>query len=487
MRTLQFINQVKTQEIDIVDHTHKVIDECKKINKEYHYFNVISEDFAIEQAEGIKKELKAKNKKINKKLLGLPVSVKDCICVKGIESRSGSKILNGYKPTFDATVIKKIKDEGAVIIGKTSQDEFGFGSFNTNVGIGFKIPKNPFDKERVTGGSSGGSAGITQKLSFPHISLGESTGGSIVAPSSFCGVFGLCPTYGRVSRYGLIDYANSLDKIGPIGKGVEDVALMLEIISGFDNKESTTLNKPVEDYQSYVDKNRIKNKNNSGNYNLKKLRVGIIKESLGNGVEEAVKDRVLDGILKLEADGVKTEQISLPLTQKYAIACYYLIAMSEASTNLAKYCGMRYGTYDKLQGDFNEYFSKVRSDNLGEEAKRRIIIGTFARMAGFRDAYYIKAMKVRTLIINEYKKIFKKFDALISPTMPIIAPKFQDVEKLTPLQNYMMDIMTAAPNLAGLPHLNVNIGFKDKMPIGMLLIADHLQEGKLLQIASKLA
>jgi aspartyl-tRNA(Asn)/glutamyl-tRNA(Gln) amidotransferase subunit A len=166
MRTLQFINQVKTQEIDIVDHTHKVIDECKKINKEYHYFNVISEDFAIEQAEGIKKELKAKNKKINKKLLGLPVSVKDCICVKGIESRSGSKILNGYKPTFDATVIKKIKDEGAVIIGKTSQDEFGFGSFNTNVGIGFKIPKNPFDKERVTGGSSGGSAGITQKYLF---------------------------------------------------------------------------------------------------------------------------------------------------------------------------------------------------------------------------------------------------------------------------------------------------------------------------------
>ena len=465
MSNANFIKQVQEGRIDVVEHTHKVIEEIKKINKTYNYFNTISEELALEQVKAVKKNPKGR-------LAGIPVSVKDCIVVKGVESRAGSKILSGYNPVFDATVIEKVKAEGGIIIGKTSQDEFGFGGFSVNVGVDMKIPLNPFDKERACGGSSGGAAGITQKISFPHIALSESTGGSIVDPASFCGVVGLCPTYGRVSRYGLMDYANSLDKIGPMGKTVADTALMMNVIAGYDEKESTSINKPVDDYENVVGKI------------VKNMKIGIIKESFGEGTDSKIKDDVMKAVKGFEELGVKHEEISLPLTMKYGVEAYYLTAMSEASTNLAKFCGMRYGKHEKLEGGFNEYFSKVRSANFGEEAKRRIIIGTFARMAGFRDAYYIKAAKVRTKIIEEYQKAFKKVDCLISPTMPVIAPKFSEIKKLTPLQNYMMDIMTAGPNLAGMPHLSIPCGVKDEMPVGMMLTGNHFMEGKLLQLAS---
>ncbi|MBI2128932.1 aspartyl/glutamyl-tRNA amidotransferase subunit A [Candidatus Woesearchaeota archaeon] len=431
MNIIDFIKKIQNREIDVIKNTEKAIYEIKKINSEYNYFNVISENFALDQAKVIEK-------RPHGRLAGLTVSIKDCICVDGVESTAGSKILKGYNPVFNAAVVEKIIREGAIIVGKTSQDEFGFGGFSINTGIDFKIPLNPFDRERSCGGSSGGSAGITQKASFPHISLGESTGGSIVNPASFCGIVGLCPTYGRVSRYGLIDYANSLDKIGPMAKNVYDAALMLEIISGFDPKESTTISKDVDKYTDAAGKD------------CGGMKIGIIKDSFGEGTDKG----------------------------------YYLIAMSESSTNLAKYCGMRYGKHEKLEGNFNEYFSKVRSLNFGPEAKRRIILGTFARMAGYRDAYYIKAMKVRTKIIEEYKKLFKKYDALISPTMPITAPKIKEIEKLTPLQNYMMDIMTVGPNLAGLPHMSIPVGFKGNMPVGMMLIGDHLEESKIIQLGS---
>src|SRR3989338_807324 len=241
MTTKQFIEKIKNQEIDIVEHTEKLIEECKEINKEYNYFNAISEELVLQQANNLKKLIKNKDESIkNKKLLGIAISVKDSICVKDVESTAGSRILQGYKPLFDAFAEKRVKEEGGIIIGKTSQDEFGFGGFSVNVGIGFKVPKNPFDNERSCGGSSGGAAGLSQKLSN-HIALAESTGGSIAEPSSFCGVFGLCPTYGRVSRYGLIDFANSLDKIGAIGKTIEDVALLMNVISGYDKNDSTSL------------------------------------------------------------------------------------------------------------------------------------------------------------------------------------------------------------------------------------------------------
>ncbi len=472
MNTREFIEKIRNNEINIVEHTEKVIEECKKINKEYNYFNAISEELALQQAKELHKKIKSNDKDMkNKKLLGIAVSAKDAICVKGVESTAGSRILKGYKPLFDATVIKKAKEQGAIIIGKTAQDEFGFGSFSVNVGLGFDVPKNPFDAERSCGGSSGGAAGITQKASFPHIALGESTGGSIAEPASFCGVFGLCPTYGRVSRYGLMDYANSLDKIGPLGKSAYDAALLLEAISGFDNNESTTINEPIENYAG------------SSNKKIKNMRMGIIKEAF-NSIDDKVNKKIMEAIKKLEEYGAKAEEISLKLPIEHGLSTYYIIAASEASTNLAKYCGMRYGISEKLEGNFNEYFTKVRSDNFGAEAKRRIILGTFARMSGYRDAYYIKATKVRALIVNEYKKMFKKYDALISPTAPILPPKFSDIEKLTPLQNYMMDIMTVSPNLAGLPHLNIPVGFENNLPVGMMLTADHLQESKLIQLGS---
>ena len=472
MKTKEFIQKIKNNEIDIVEHIHKVLEECKKINKEHNYFNVISEELAIEQANNIKKQLKQnKNSLKNKKLLGVAVSAKDAICVKGVESTAGSRILKGYRPLFDATVIKRAVEQGAIIIGKTAQDEFGFGSFNVNVGLGFKIPKNPFDKARACGGSSGGAAGITAKASFPHIALGESTGGSIAAPASFCGVFGLTPTYGRVSRHGLIDYGNSLDKIGTMGKNSFDAALLLESVSGFDENESTTINKPIDDYTNFNNK-----KNNN-------IRIGIIKEAFRD-IDNKVEKNARNGIEKLKENGVKAEEVSLSLPIKYGLAAYYILATSEASTNLAKYCGMRYGASEELKGNFNEYFSNVRSKHLGTEAKRRIMLGTFARMSGYRDAYYIKALKVRSKIADEYKKLFKKYDALACPTMPILPPKFSEIEKLSPLQNYMMDVMTVGPNLAGLPHLNIPAGFEDKLPVGMMLIGDHLEERKLIQLGS---
>ena len=471
MKIDEFIHQVKNGQVDIVEHTHKIIEECEKINKEYNYFNFISEELALRQANEIKKSIKNNDKSIkNKKLLGVAISVKDSICVKGVESTAGSRILKGYKPMFNATVIEKVIQEGGIVIGKTSQDEFGFGSFSVH--SGFKIPKNPIDKERSCGGSSGGAAGLTSKANFPHLAFSESTGGSIAEPASFCGIFGLCPTYGRVSRYGLIDFGNSLDKIGPMAKTASDAALFQEIMSGHDPNYSTSLKADVDDYTSFAGKT------------AKGLKVGMIKESFGDGNDKEVEKHVRNGIKKLEENGVKVEEVSLEMPIKYGIATYYMIGTSEASTNLAKYCGMRYGASGKIEGSFNEYFTKIRSENFGEEAKRRIILGTFARMSGYRNEFYMQAMKVRTVLINEYKKAFKKFDAIVSPTVPILPPKFSEIEKLTPLQNYMMDVMLVGPNVAGLPHLNVPVGYSNGLPVGMLLTGDHLQEGKLLQLGS---
>ena len=443
-----YIRNVKDGKISAVKTVKKIITEAKKINKTYNYFNTICEDFALDLAENADDNPKGR-------LSGLPISVKDGICVKNVKSTAGSKILSGYKPLFNATAIERAINEGAIIIGKTSQDEFGFGSFSINVGVGFKIPKNPIDRNRVTGGSSGGAAGFSRLTKNPHVAIGESTGGSIASPASFCGVSGLTPTYGLVSRYGLIDYANSLDKIGAIGKTTEDCKLVMDVISGYDEKDSTSLREGIKK------ENKVE-------------RVGIIEESLD--VDDRIKDKMYEYLHK---NDIYYQKISLPSVKKYGIACYYIIAMSEASTNLAKYCGLRYGVEETLKGNFNEYFSKVRSENFGKEAKRRIIIGTFARMAGYREAYYLKAMKIRRLIIEEYKRAFKHVDLLVSPTMPVIAPKFNEVEKLTPLQNYMMDILTVGANLAGLPHLSVNAGYIDKMPAGIMFTADHLNENKL--------
>jgi len=400
-------------------------------------------------------------------LAGIAVSVKDNICTKGMRSTAGSKILDSYVPPFDATVVEKCRKEGAFIIGKTAQDEFGFGTFSTN--CSYTIPKNPFDLERSCGGSSGGAACLASVADFPHIAIAESTGGSISCPAAFTGTVGLTPTYGRVSRWGLIDYSNSLDKIGCIGKNVKDVALLLSVISGHDEYDSTVLKLAKEDFTKYLINN------------VKGMKIGVPKEYF-EGIDEKIEKIVWEGIKKLEGLGAKYQEISLPHT-KYALPSYYIIAMAESSTNLAKFCGMRYGLHKELKGNYEKYFSSVRSDGFGEEAKRRIILGTYARMAGFRDAYYLKALKVRTKVIEDFKIAFKKFDTLIAPTMPIVAPRFDDIGKMEPIEIYMMDILTVAPNLAGIPMISLPCGSISGLPVGMHIMTDHLQEKNVLKIA----
>jgi len=305
---------------------------------------------------------------------------------------------------------------------------------------------------------------------FPHVAISESTGGSISCPASFCGVVGLTPTYGRVSRWGLIDYANSLDKIGCIGKMVGDVALLLSVIAGPDEYDSTVLSLPEENYAERL----------VGS--VDGLRIGLPDEYFAEGVDEAVSERVMDAVGRLESLGAEVAGVSLPHTG-VSLAAYYIIAMAEASTNLAKFCGLRYGLHLPLEGNFDEYFSRVRADGFSEEAKRRIVLGTFARMAGYRDAYYLKALKVRTRVIEDFKRAFGDVDLLAAPAMPVVAPRFDEIEEMEPLQHYMMDVLTVAPNLAGIPMISVPCGSVDGLPVGLHLMADHLQEGRLIGAA----
>ncbi|MBU5688300.1 MAG: Asp-tRNA(Asn)/Glu-tRNA(Gln) amidotransferase subunit GatA [Candidatus Aenigmarchaeota archaeon] len=449
----EFLQRAKAGDIDIEDFLSKVLEKTEKIQEKYQPFITINK-----KIEG----------KFSKKLFGLPISVKDCICTKDIQTTAGSKILEGYMPPFDATCIAKIKKEGGFILGKTAQDEFGFGTFCTN--CAYVVPKNPYDVERSCGGSSGGAGCITAAADFPHIAIAESTGGSITAPAAFTGTIGLTPTYGRVSRFGLIDYANSMDKIGVIAKEVFDVAFMFSIIAGYDPLDSTSQKLPEEDFTKYLDKD------------VKGMKIGVPKEYFGEGVDERIAKLVWQKIKQLESLGAHYEEISLPMT-KYAIPAYYIIAVSEASTNLAKYCGMRYGATEEIKGNFEEFFAKVRSKNFGEEAKRRIILGTYARMAGYRDAYYLKALKIRTKIIQEFKQAFKKFDVLAAPSMPVLPLRFDEIAKLKPIENYMMDILTIAPNMAGIPMISLPAGFINGLPAGLHLMADHFQEGKLITTA----
>jgi len=436
------------ESVDIV----KFLENAKKLNARYDFLTTIAEDGTCENRNG--------------KLAGIPITVKDCLCTRGMRTTAGSKILGNYIPPFDATVISRVKQEGGIIVGKTAMDEFGFGTFGDH--CAFNKPKNPWDLERAPGGSASG-AGVAAAVLEPHIAIGESTGGSISAPASFTGTVGITPTYGLVSRYGLIDYANSCDKIGTVGKRVFDAALLLEVIAGADKKDATCIGEAKE-YTTLMEKD------------VRGMKVGIPKEYMGDGVDGQVKRSVLDAISAYEKMGVEFEECSLP-NIRHTIAAYYIIAMSEASTNLAKLCGLRYGLQKKIDGNFNEYFSEVRSEGFGEEAKRRIMLGTYARMAGYRDKYYIKALQVRRLVIEDFLRAFKKYGALISPTMPILPPKLSEVGRLSPVENYMADIMTAGPNLAGIPMVSMPCGFAGKLPVGMHILSNHFKEETVLSLA----
>lgn len=422
----------------------EIIEEAKKLNERYNFFITLKHPQE-----------------------GIPIAVKDNICTKGIPTSAGSRILESYIPPFDATVVERLKANGYSILGKTAMDEFGFGTFSANT---FCIPKNPHDPRRSCGGSSGGSAGYVAASKFARFALAQSTGGSISAPAAFCGVVGLTPTYGRVSRYGLIDYANSLDKIGVVAKTVRDASKALEIISGPDNKDETCQGARFSDPPKLS----------------RNVTIGIPKEWLAQKIDAGVKKCFDDAVKKLESLGMAVQEVSIPTTP-YALAAYYIIALAEASTNLAKYCGLRYGSSLPLEGggEYWEYFSRVRGKYFGTEAKRRILLGTFVRMAGYRDKYYVQAQKVRQLLINDFKNAFKLVDVIAAPTMPIVAPTFEEIKKLSPLEEYSMDVLTVPANLAGLPHLSIPCGTAKGMPVGLHLIADHNNDELLIQVGEK--
>jgi len=389
-------------------------------------------------------------------------SAKDNLTSVDFESCAGSRILSGYRPPFDATPIKKMREAGGFLQGKTNMDEFGFGTFSANSGFG--IPKNPYDLNRSCGGSSGGAACAAAVLD-DHVALGVSTGGSIVCPASFCGVYGIAPSYGRVSRYGLIDYANSLDKVGVLSSKATDLGKYLRVIAGKDEHDPTSCVQP-----DMPEKDRP-------------MKSVAVPKNAIEGISDKVMVHFEESLESLRSMGIDVEYVDMPIL-KYAMPAYYVIAASEASTNLARFCGMRYGQQDgDLSLGFDAYFTSFRSEYFGDEAKRRILLGTFTRMVGYADRYYNKALRVRESIIQEYKKVFANCDAVVTPTMPFISPRFDEIANMSALDVYKADFLTIPPNLTGMPHMSVPCGYSDGMPVGLMFTSDHWNEDVLLSIA----
>ncbi|WP_062239155.1 Asp-tRNA(Asn)/Glu-tRNA(Gln) amidotransferase subunit GatA [Fictibacillus sp. FJAT-27399] len=400
-------------------------------------------------------------------LAGLPIALKDNISTKGLRTTSGSKILSNFDPIYDATVASRLYEAGAITIGKLNMDEFAMGSSNEN--SGYHVTKNPWNTDYVPGGSSGGSAAAVA-ASEVLFSLGSDTGGSIRQPAAYCGVVGLKPTYGLVSRFGLIAFASSLDQIGPITRTVEDNAYLLQAIAGHDHMDSTSANVDVPDYLSAI----------TGD--VKGLRIAVPKEYLAEGVDPAVKEKVLEALKVLEGQGAAWEEVSLPHS-KYALATYYLLSSSEASANLSRFDGVRYGVRSDNTENLLELYKNSRSEGFGDEVKRRIMLGTFALSSGYYDAYYKKAQKVRTLIKNDFEQVFNNFDVIIGPTTPTTA--FKIGEKTNdPLTMYANDILTIPVNLAGVPAISVPCGFSNGLPVGLQIIGKHFDESTIYRVAS---
>jgi len=437
------------------------LDNISQKDKSIRAFLIVSEDLALSQAKKIDKMISA-GKKLPI-LAGVPGAIKDNILVKDIKCTAGSKILENYIAPYDATVIKKLKDQKAVILGKTNLDEFAMGSSTEN--SAFFPTKNPLDLERVPGGSSGGSAAAVAGNECVY-ALGSDTGGSIRLPASFCGVVGLKPTYGAVSRYGLIAFASSLDQIGPITKTVEDAKITFDAIRGRDEMDSTSVKIPkIENY-----KLKIEN-----------LKLGVPKEYFIKGIDPEVERVIKAAIKKYEEAGAKIVEVSLPHTE-YALPAYYIINPSEASANLARYDGIKYGHSTKKTGDLMEVYLKSRGEGFGQEVRRRIMLGTYALSAGYYEAYYLRAQKVRTLVKNDFEKVFKKVDALLTPVAPFLPFKAGEKNE-DPLSMYLVDVYTVSVNLVGLPALSMPCGKVSKLSVGLQIIGKPFEEEKILEIA----
>ncbi|OEH93386.1 Asp-tRNA(Asn)/Glu-tRNA(Gln) amidotransferase subunit GatA [Bacillus solimangrovi] len=452
--------EIKVQ--DLVEESYKRIEE---VDDKVQAFLTLDKENAILQAKKLDEQVDSSAGL--GALFGMPIGVKDNIVTKGLRTTCASKILENFDPLHNATVVEKLNDAQSITIGKLNMDEFAMGSSTEN--SGYKRTRNPWNTDHVPGGSSGGSAAAVAAGEVPF-ALGSDTGGSIRQPASFCGVVGLKPTYGRVSRFGLVAFASSLDQIGPITRNVEDNAFILNTIAGYDKMDSTSANVEVPDYTAAL----------TGD--VKGLKIAVPKEYLAEGVDEEVRKSVLDALKVLEGMGATWEEVSLPHS-KYAVATYYLLASSEASANLARFDGVRYGVRSDKAENLIDMFKISRSEGFGEEVKRRIMLGTFALSSGYYDAYYKKAQKVRTLIKNDFEKVFEDYDVIIGPTAP--TPAFKIGENIDdPLTMYANDILTIPVNLAGVPGISVPCGFSEnKLPIGLQIIGKHFDESTVYRVA----
>ena len=463
LTALELGEKIKAKEVTVREAVDAVIGQIKEAESEIHSFVTIDEEGAYAQAEEIQKKIDAGE--LTGPLAGVPVAVKDNMCIEGQLTTCSSKILSNFKPTYTAEAVENLRKAGAVIIGKTNMDEFAMGSTTETSYYG--PTRNPHNTAHVPGGSSGGScAAVAAEECF--FALGSDTGGSIRQPSSFCGVTGIKPTYGTVSRYGLIAYGSSLDQIGPIARDVTDCATILEAISSYDKKDSTSIPREDMDFTSaLVD-------------DVKGMRIGIPRDYLGEGLDEEVKEAILKAAKVLEDKGAIVEEFDLGLV-KYAIPAYYVIASAEASSNLSRFDGVKYGLRAKEYEGLHEMYKKSRSEGFGEEVKRRIMLGSFVLSSGYYDAYYLKALRTKALIKKEFDKAFEKYDVILGPAAPCTAPKLG--ESLSdPLKMYLGDIYTISVNLAGLPGMTVPCG-KDSagLPIGLQLIGDCFQEKKIIR------
>ncbi len=461
------VNQVSRaladREITSPELTRSCLERIEQVEDRVRAFITVTGDVALEQASDADRTIASGDAA---PLTGVPVQVKDLICTKGIPTTCASRMLENYVPVYDATAYARLRHHGAVLLGKGNMDEFGMGSSCEN--SAFFPTNNPWDLRRVPGGSSGGAAAAVAAGEVPY-ALGSDTGGSIRQPAAMCGVVGLKPTYGLVSRYGLVAYASSLDQIGPITRDVAGCALVLGALTGHDVHDATTLPDEPRDYTRSL----------TGD--IKGVRLGVPTEYFAAGMQEGVLDTVRRAISALESLGATIVPVSLPTTP-HALACYYIIAPSECSANLARYDGVKYGYSYQDTNDTWEAMEQTRERGFGMEVKRRIMLGAYALSSGYYDAYYLKAQQVRTLIRQDFARVFQDVDALVTPTSPVVA--FPQGEKVNdPVQMYLIDVCTLPVNIAGLPGISVPCGFSEGLPVGMQLIGPHLSEAALLNIA----
>ncbi len=455
----QLQDKLANKEINVDEVLDSYYQRIEDIDDKIKAYVTLTEDEARERAtEGV-----------SGKLAGIPLAIKDNISTEGIRTTCSSKILNNYVPPYNATVMKKLNKEGSIILGKTNLDEFAMGSSTEN--SGFFTTRNPWNLEHAPGGSSGGSAAAVAAGEAAG-ALGSDTGGSIRQPAAYCGVVGLKPTYGNVSRFGLVAFASSLDQIGPITKDVQDSALLMNVIAGHDPMDSTSVKMDLPDYTEFL-KDDV-----SG------MKIALPKEYFSMDFDSEVRDSVMAAVKKLEDAGAKIEEVSLPSAQ-YALAAYYIIAPAEASSNLARYDGVRYGYRSEKSANLSEMFKNTRHEGFGDEVSRRIMLGTYALSSGYYDAYYLKAQKVRTLIKEDFDRLFNDYDLIISPTTPTTAFKLGSMSD--PLEMYQMDVFTVPVNIAGIPAISLPCGFdSNNMPIGLQMMGPHFGEGKIIQAAYSL-